>query len=166
MKSQRLWVSFKSYEGVLLSLTPLQFNTSLQHKRATPFQTRNPSVQHKKFLSTGLLNRGVFGVELRSFWCGTEQFWCWTEGCVELRNFWCGTEGFLVWNWGVCWTEGFPVWNWLVFGVELRDFGVEVRDFGCWEGVVLVLNWCVEWRRSVLNWGVLHMKYKLKKLNK
>ena len=42
---------------------------------------------------------GVFGVELRGV-CGTEGFWCGTEGvcrpegfCVELRGFWCGTEG-------------------------------------------------------------------------
>ena len=35
-----------------------------------------------------MLNRGVLGVELRDFWCGT-------EGCVELRDFRCGNEGFL-----------------------------------------------------------------------
>ena len=46
-----------------------------------------------------VLNRDVFGVELKGFWCGTER-------CVELRGFWCGTEGFwrlkrsgpFVWN--------------------------------------------------------------------
>ena len=60
-----------------------------------------------------MLNWGVFGVELRGFWC-------WTEGCVELRGFCCWTEGFWVWNWEIlraenelpfcvelmCWTEG------------------------------------------------------------
>ena len=34
-----------------------------------------------------VMNRGVFGGELRAFWCGT-------EGCVELRGFWCVTVGF------------------------------------------------------------------------
>ena len=46
-----------------------------------------------------VFNRGVFGVEVRGFWCGT-------EGCVKMRRFWCGTEGFwrlkrigpFVWN--------------------------------------------------------------------
>ena len=59
-------------------------------------------------------NRGVLGVELRGFWCGTEGggvelrvFWCGTEGgCVELRGFWCGTEGF----WGLR-RSGPSVWN-------------------------------------------------------
>ena len=44
-----------------------------------------------------MLNRGVLG--------------------VELRGYWCGTEGFLVWN------RVFLVWNSGVFGVEPRDFG-------------------------------------------
>ena len=35
----------------------------------------------------GVWNCGVFGVELRGFWCGTEGFRCGTEGCVELRGF-------------------------------------------------------------------------------
>ena len=35
-----------------------------------------------------VLNLGVFGLELRGFYCGT-------EGYVELRGFRCGTEEFL-----------------------------------------------------------------------
>ena len=45
-----------------------------------------------------MLNRGVFGVKLRSFWCGTEEFWGLKSSgplmlncCVELRGW--GTEG-------------------------------------------------------------------------
>ena len=70
-----------------LSLTH-QLNTmttpSVQHQKlpsSTPtssqFHTENPSVKHEKTLSStpktsqGVLNGGVFGVELRSFWVGT-----------------------------------------------------------------------------------------------
>ena len=55
-------------------------------------------------------------VELRGFWCGTEgvcvelrAFWCGTEGCVELRGFWCGTERFLgLKDWLFCVELFFP----------------------------------------------------------
>ena len=54
---------------------------SVQHigSRTTPFH-------HPKSLTS--TPKGVFGVELRGFWCRTE--WC-----VELRGFGCGTERFL-----------------------------------------------------------------------
>ena len=35
-------------------------------------------------------NSGVFGIEPRGFWCGTEGFLCATKSCVELGGF--GTE--------------------------------------------------------------------------
>ena len=87
---------FFSIIWVPLTSTPSQFNTSVQHKRATPFQPPKPSV----------LKWGVFGVELKGFWCWTKGFWvlkrcgpcvelrkmCWMV-CVELRGY--------VWNWGV-----------------------------------------------------------------
>ena len=97
-------------------------NPSVQHRKPTvkhliPLNSTHSSVQHQKRLSSilksalfntknGVLNWGVFGVELR-------DFWYWTEECVELMGFRCLTEKF--WGWkGVallCWTEG---------GVELR----------------------------------------------
>ena len=69
-----------------------------------------------------------WGVELRSFRCGTEGFLVLNQGVfgVELRGFWRGTDG--------CWTEEFLVWNWGNFGAE-KDwpFCVELM---CWtEGV-------------------------------
>ena len=33
---------------------PPQFNSSVEHKRATPFQPQNPSVQHQKPVSSTL----------------------------------------------------------------------------------------------------------------
>ena len=69
---------------------------------------KNASVQHKDGFSFSL-NWGVFGVELRGFWCGT-------EACVELKGFWCWTERFWVLEtcdpcvelrWGLCGTEKF-----------------------------------------------------------
>ena len=90
-----LWFCILRQNRVLLSSTPPQFSTSVQHKRAISFQpqkslssttktpqfntpisstpkipqfhTLNPSVAHKKPLS--YTNFSVFGVELRGFWC-------------------------------------------------------------------------------------------------
>ena len=97
----------------LVQYTP-QFqikNFSVQHQ--DPLSCTHPSLKQQKpegFFSLelgGVLNRRVFGVELRGFWCGTEGcveqrvlLWNWRffgvelRGCVELRDFWCGTEGF------------------------------------------------------------------------
>ena len=96
---------------------PPQFKTSVQHRRANPFQpskslssTQPPQFHTKKVLS----------VELRGFGCGTEGFLVWNwGGCVELRGFWCWTEGFLgLKRCGplvelMCWTEGYSNWHYL-----------------------------------------------------
>ena len=142
------------YEYPSVPHRPPQFNTSvplLDHTFSAPkipqFHTKNPSVQHQNPLSStpktpqfktppsvphlkplsSTHPSGKIEVELRGFWCGTEE-------CVELRGFKCGTEGVVL-NWGV--------------------FGVELRDFWGWKGVVQKWNWCVELRGSVWNWGVL-----------
>ena len=100
---------------------PPQFNTSLQHKRAGPFQppkslrstpntplfnthlssiakicqfhTKNPSVQHTPQFHTE--NPSVQHQKLLNR-VELRGFWCGTEGCVELRDFWCGTDRFLL----------------------------------------------------------------------
>ena len=58
------------------------------------FHTKNPSVQHTPQTknSWGVLNWGVFGDELRDFWCWKGVVLVWNR-CVELRG--------SVWNWGV-----------------------------------------------------------------
>ena len=52
------------------------------------FHTKNPSVHHTPQTKT-VLNWGVFGVELRGYWCWTEGFW-------ELKR--CGPVQFLLRN--------------------------------------------------------------------
>ena len=115
---------------------PLQFNT-----RTTPFQypkslssthlsvlhlkplsstpkprcSTHPSVPQQKLLSSTHLNWGVFGVELRRFWCGTDGVFH-----VELRS---------VLNLAVFSVELRSVLNWGVFGVELRGFWCGVEGF-------------------------------------
>ena len=85
----------------------------VQHQKTN--SSTHPSVFCQFFF---VLNWGLFGVELRGLWCGTEGcaelkvvwnwgmcrieecvelrgFWCGTQRCVELRGFWCRTERFL-----------------------------------------------------------------------
>ena len=91
------------------TLKTLKFNTPLTSTpKTSQFNTKAPSVPHRKphtplsfFCLRGVMNWGVFGAELRGFWCGN-------EGCFELRGFKCGTEGLwglkrscpFVLNWG------------------------------------------------------------------
>ena len=49
----------------------LQFHTPLSSTPKTP-QFHTPQAKTEGFL---VLNCGVFGFELRGFWCGTEEFW-------------------------------------------------------------------------------------------
>ena len=116
-----------------------QFNTktpSVPHQKPLSF-TQNPSVPNTRFQFwcgteecvklRGMLNWGVFGVELRGD--GTEGFLMLNRGVfgVELKSFWCRAEGFWVlkrcgpcvkpmcWTDGVClepmcWTDGHSQW--------------------------------------------------------
>ena len=114
--------TFCSFKRVPLSSTPQtpQFNTtpSVPHQKPLSFTflsstPRTPQLHTKKpYLSSiqanwgGLLNWGVFGVELRGWNWGL--FFVeirggvlnWGVFCVKLRGFWCGTEGIEL-NWGV-----------------------------------------------------------------
>ena len=136
----------------------LQFNTPLT---STPknrqFNTKNPAIQHTPHFTTPFSSTHP-SVQHQKSVCWIEgclvlnwSFCSWTEGCVELKG---------VVNSEVCWIEAFLVLNWRFFGVELRSvlnwrvFGVELTDFGGWKGVILVLNWYVELRGSMWNWGV------------
>ena len=62
----------------------------------TPPSSSSKTLQFNTLLSFLMLNCGVFGDELRSFWCWTEGFWVlkrWVlelNWCVELR----GTRNF------------------------------------------------------------------------
>ena len=113
--SQMIYIKYNlSYMG------PPQFKTSVQHKRATPFQpskslsSSNPSFQHTPQVNTkkcvvqmrfwdwtegiSVLNWGVFGVELRHFW--------WRKVVVHMLNWFVETRGS-VWNWGMYSIEKF-----------------------------------------------------------
>ena len=120
-------------KGVPLSSIPPEFNTSVPHKRANPFQapkslsstpntpqfhTKNPSVQHQKPLSSTLKNP-QFHTKIPS-----------VQHQKPLR------QKIAVWNWG-----GFGV-ELRGFGVQLRDFGVELRGFWCWTEGFRVLKRC------------------------
>ena len=122
---------------------------------------------------------GVFGVELRSFWCGTEGFgreprgvlnWkifdaevrglVWNRGVfgVELRVFFAKLRD--VFNWEVFGVELRGVLNWGIFDVELRGFGVELRGVLNWEVFGVELRNFGGWKgvallcvTDVLNWG-------------
>ena len=120
-------------ERAPLSSTPPQFNTSLQQKMATPFQSQKIPLFHTPLSSTPQTRQ--FNTPLSS-----------TSKMPQFNT----RRGFRF-----RWTEGFSVLNWGVFGVELRPvlnwrvFGVERRDFECWKRVILVLNCggvCVELR--------------------
>ena len=45
-----------------------------------------------------MLKRGVFGVQLRGIWCGTERFW-WLKRSGPFVWIWC-VELRVMWNWG------------------------------------------------------------------
>ena len=105
-------------------------NPSVQHRKPLsstqpsvpqqkPFSSTYPSISHQKPLSS--THPSVPLQKPLSSTPKTEKFWCWSEGFLMLK---------------------FSVWNF--FGVELRGvlnwevFDVELRNFGCWKGVVLV----------------------------
>ena len=111
---------------------PSQFNTSVQHERATPFQppksfSSTPETpQFNKPLSS-TLKTPQFNTKNLSF---QNKEVCGTVECVEMRNLWCWNEGF----W--CWTEGFLMLKWGILGAEKVWSCVELI---CW------IEWvCVE----------------------
>ena len=162
-----------------------QFNTSVWHKRATPFQplksvssTQKTSVLHKNRQFNGKKRQNSFvsnwGFFVLNWWlCWTDAFYVFNWRvrrndvfCVELTvfvfngRFLCvkltGVELAGVLNWRfLCWTDGFLCWTEIFSVLKRRIWRVELTDFGGRKEVVLVLNWCVELRGSVLNWGVL-----------
>ena len=91
----------------VVDLSTPQFHTdpSVQHKdytfsatKISQFNTKNPTVQHEKFLSSIVKPLS-----------STQFFY------IELRDFRCWSEGFSALNWALL--------NWRVLSVELRDFG-------------------------------------------
>ena len=122
---------------VPLSFTP----PSVQHINSTQqgHSFLAPKIpQFNTLLSStpkGVWNWRVFGVELRGvLFRGVFG--------VELRDFWCRTEEVLVLNWGVFGVKLRGGWNWAVLSVELRNFGVELRGFSCWTEGCWVLEMC------------------------
>ena len=131
-------------QRISLSSTPPQLNTSVPHKRATPFPPPNPSFPRQRPLSS-TPKTPQFHIKNPSL-----------QHTPQTKTVW--NWGVLLWNWG-----GFSV-ELRVFGVERRGrwnwdvFGVELRDFGCWKGVVFVWNPIVEQMGSVWNLRVLYPK--------
>ena len=121
-----------------------QFNTGI-----TPFQHPKTPQFNRPFSSTQKsLSSTHSSVQHQNPWVQhTSQF------NTKIPQF---NTKILVSNWGVCWTEGFQGWKgmallcWTEGIVELRG-----GEFRGWKIVVLGLNWYVELRGSVLNWGVL-----------
>ena len=85
----------------------------------------------------GVLNWGIFGVELKGFG-------------VELKGLW--NWRVLVWNWGVFGVELKGVWNWGVYGTE----GGGTEGFLVWNWGILGAEkvWSL-FETDVLNWGGL-----------
>ena len=100
---------------------PPQFNTSVPHKRTTPFQTPKTSQFNTPLSSTPKTPHFHWGVS------GTKGILVlnWGVFGVEMRGFWCGTEGVLVVNWGGAGTEGFGGWKGVVLlcGTDVLNWG-------------------------------------------
>ena len=125
---------------------PTQFNTKgplPSAPKIRQFSTKKP--QFNTSVSSTPKNRQFITKTLSAQHTlqSTRRVLNWRFFCVELRG---------VLNGGVCWIERcFGVRG----GLNWRVFGFQLTNFGCWKGVVRVLNWCVELRVSVLNWGIL-----------
>ena len=96
----------KPFSSTPLSSTPTtpQFNTLLQTNNRWGVSWTEGFLEW---------NWGVFGAELRGFWCWTEGSWCGTE------EFWCWTEEFMVLNWGILGAE--KVWS--LCGTDVLTWG-------------------------------------------
>ena len=109
----------KKWKKSINDLDTPQFNTSVPHKRATPFHYTPKTPQFNTPLSSTPKPLGSTPKTLSSTHPSVLRgCWCWTEGCVELRvfgveprGFWVGTERVLgaEKEWSLCGTD---VLNW------------------------------------------------------
>ena len=144
MKTEKLWkMGLPQFHAPVSTTQKGHFFSapkiaSVQHKNAS----KNVSTHKRRQLNTPVSSTQKTDKDSSIF------FGCWTDGCDEVTLFMCWTVGcveLLLF----CVQLTFFVLNWRIRGVELTNFGG-------WKEVVLVLNWCVELRGTVLNWGGLN----------
>ena len=117
---------------------PVLFSPKIPHFHTKSPLVQHPSVQHQKTLNS-TRKTPQFHTENPSVQHQKSPRFKKKVFGVGQKGFFVGPKGFFLWNWGF--------------------FGVELRGVGCWKGVFLVLNCCVELRRSVWNWTVLGTRF-------